>query len=99
MEKFRKNKHIIALIFSGFILFSTALPLYSFSDFTTNNIQVEKNDSLKTNVENKKVIAPRPEEKKHEYKKPETSTKKFVYNIIFYLLSTFIRENPQILPR
>ncbi len=99
MKLFRNNKLFIALTFSGFILISSALPLYSFPQLSQSSIRTEKSDSIKTDSEKEKVMITKPEEKKNEYKKPETSTKKIVYNIIFYLISTFIKENPQILPR
>ena len=98
MQQFRKNKTLLALIFSGFIVISSVLPLYSFSGASADNL-ADKSDSTKVKVETTKVITPKADEKKNEYKKPETTTKKIVYNVIFYLINTFIKENPQILPR
>ena len=90
------KKKIASVLFVA-IMLSVSLPSITLYDaFADNNLQIEKADSTQVNATGKKVNeVQQSDEKAHHVKSPSSLS----YNIVYFLISKFIKANPLSKPR
>ena len=91
MNILKSKKAFITILFASTIIFSNSLPLYALEINSKNEIAVEKSDSTKIKASISQTQNQADEVR--EIQKSKT-TSNFTYNIIFYLISKFIKTNP-----
>lgn len=94
MNILKSKKAFITIVFTCTIIFYNSFSLYGLDLNSKNEIVIVKSDSTKTldsQTQNSK-------EKKKEAKNAKPTTN-LTYNIIYYLISKFIKTNPVFRPR
>lgn len=90
------KKNFLTILFAGSMLFASVLPFTAYEMYAYNNFQVEKIDSTKVNSQDKKVKQVHKIDEKIQQTK---SSSNLSYNIIYFLISKFIKVNPLSKPR
>ncbi len=88
-QKF-KNAFVV-ILFVCTITFYSSTSLQALDLFSKNEIEVIKSDSTKSKSVNSQTINSDEKKKKAQHVKP---TSNLTYNIIYYLISKFIKTNP-----
>ena len=91
MNILTSKKVFITNLFPNTIIFKNSLPLYALEIKSRKEITLDKSDSTKIKASNSQTQNQADEVR--EIQKSKT-TSNFTYNIIFYLISKFIKTNP-----
>lgn len=90
------KKKTISFLFAGSILIASVLPLAVNETYANNILRIEKTDSTKVISSNKKAAEINKADEKVQKAK---SSSNLSYNIIYYLISKFLKANPLSKPR
>ncbi len=91
MNILKSKKTFITILFASTIIISNSLPLYALEIKSRKEITLDKSDSTKIKASISQTQNPADEVREIQKSK---STSNFTYNIIFYLISKFIKTNP-----
>ena len=91
MYRLRCRKIIVVVALSGSILISSFTPAMALESNAKNEVSIEQSDSTSASISSSKQIE--LSEKNKRVQEHESSSN-LAYNIIYYLISIFIKTNP-----